>query len=87
MSYLCGVKMVKLMNMNTTQTVDGSVTTIYLELPKCDLAFLRKLAANMGWTIPQKRKMTGIERALEDVKQGRVTTYESVDDFFKEMGI
>ena len=31
-----------------------------------------------------KRK-TGLDEALEDVKAGRVTRYESVEDFFKEM--
>lgn len=71
----------------TTETINNTTATIQIQLPKCDLAFLRKLATNMGWTIPRKKRMTGIERAMEDVRQGRVTTYDSVDDFFKEMGI
>ena len=28
-----------------------------------------------------------IEKAIEEVKQGKVSTYASVDDFFKEMGL
>lgn len=28
-----------------------------------------------------------IEQALDDAKHGRVTTYNSVDEFFKEMGL
>lgn len=28
-----------------------------------------------------------IEQAHEDMKQGRLKTYDSVDDFFKEMGL
>ena len=28
-----------------------------------------------------------IEQALDDVKHGRLKTYDSVDDFFKEMGL
>lgn len=33
-----------------------------------------------------KRK-TGLDEALEDVAAGRVTRYDSVEDFFKEMGV
>lgn len=28
-----------------------------------------------------------IEQALDDAKHGRLKTYDSVDDFFKEMGL
>lgn len=35
---------------------------------------------------PRKKKKSGLEEALKDVKTGRVTRYQSVDDFFKEMG-
>ena len=28
-----------------------------------------------------------IEQALDDAKHGRLTTYNSVDEFFKEMGL
>ena len=34
-----------------------------------------------------KSKKCGLDEALEDVKAGRVSEYESVDDFFKEMGL
>ena len=70
-----------------TTISNSSIETIQLQLPKCDIAFLRKLAGNMGWSIPSKKKISSIERALEDIKQGRVTTYDSVEDFYKEMGI
>ena len=32
------------------------------------------------------RAVRDIEQALDDAKHGRVTTYNSVDEFFKEMG-
>ena len=33
------------------------------------------------------RAVKDIEQALDDAKHGRLKTYESVDDFFKEMGL
>ena len=33
------------------------------------------------------RAVRDIEQALDDAKHGRLTTYNSVDDFFKEMGL
>ena len=68
-------------------TVQNNIMTVPVEIPKCDLAFLRKLAANMGWTLPKRARKSGIEKAMDDVAAGRVTKYDSVDDFFKEMGI
>ena len=32
-------------------------------------------------------KTTGFKEALKDVKHGRVTKYESLEDFYKEMGL
>ena len=31
-------------------------------------------------------KTAGCRQAMDDVKNGRVTTYDSLDDFYKEMG-
>ncbi len=33
------------------------------------------------------RAVRDIEQALDDARHGRVTTYNSVDEFFKEMGL
>ena len=33
------------------------------------------------------RAVRDIELALDDAKHGRLKTYDSVDDFFKEMGL
>ena len=35
---------------------------------------------------PRKRK-TGMEEALEDIRCDRVTTYKSADDMFEKLGI
>ena len=34
-----------------------------------------------------KKKLTRLEKAIQEEKEGKVTTYESVDDFFEKMGI
>ena len=31
--------------------------------------------------------MAGIEEAMDDIRHGRVTEYESADDMFKKLGI
>ena len=31
--------------------------------------------------------MAGIEEAMDDIRHGRVTEYESADDMFEKMGI
>ena len=54
--------------------------------------FLKIVELMNGVTVvkPQtksRRKKCGLDEALEDVKAGRVSEYESVDDFFKEMGL
>lgn len=36
---------------------------------------------------PSKVKKCGLEEALDDVKAGRVHSYESVDKMFKSLGI
>ena len=71
----------------TTSAVNSPVETIQIQLPKCDLAFLKKLATNMGWTLPAKKRTSSLDRSLEDLKNGRVTTYQSTEEFYKEMGI
>ena len=36
-------------------------------------------------TAAPRRRKTGLERALDDVKAGRVTTYASTEDMFKSV--
>ncbi len=57
------------------------------------VASLRKVLSAMdGVTIMKParkstRKLTSYEQAREDIRKGNVTTYESLDDFYKNMGI
>ncbi|MCQ2228355.1 MAG: hypothetical protein MJZ13_01260 [Bacteroidales bacterium] len=65
-----------------------STQTISLDIPKTDLSFLRKLARSMGWTeIKTKSKKGSYQHAIEDIKNGRVTKYDSLDDLKKELGL
>lgn len=55
-----------------------------------EAALIKKLLAKFdSVTISQlrRKRKTGLDEALEDVKAGRVTHYSSVEDFFKEMGV
>ena len=36
---------------------------------------------------PSKQKKCGIDEALDDIKAGRVTHYDNVEDMFKAFGI
>ncbi len=63
--------------------------TLTINDPK-DASLIRKLLAKFdSVTIskPSRKRKTGLDEALEDVAAGRVTRYDSVEDFFQEMGV
>ena len=41
----------------------------------------------MGWTMKKTTtsKLSAYEQALDDVKQGRISEYNSLDEFIKEI--
>lgn len=48
----------------------------------------KSLAKEMGWVIQKpKKKAYGLDKAMADVRKGKVTTYRNVDDFFNKMNI
>ena len=69
--------------------------TFTISIPKVDRRRFKGIVKAMGWNIaPVNRKekfdvtkTAGFKEAMEDVKHGRVTRYDSVDDLFKELGI
>lgn len=63
--------------------MDSTMETVLFELPKSDLKLFKELAKKMGWTISKKK--SGIEKALEDAKAGRVYKAENADDLFKQI--
>ena len=36
-------------------------------------------------SLPRRKRLTGYEQARQDVKEGRVLSYDSLDDFIKEI--
>ena len=55
-----------------------------------EASLLKKLLAKFDSVTvskPTRKRKTGLDEALEDVKAGRVSHYDSVEDFFKEMGV
>ena len=62
----------------------ANIENISISIPITDLSFLRTLSKKMGWTIKRQRK-SGIDRALDDIKAGRVYEAKSVDDLFDQL--
>jgi hypothetical protein len=56
---------------------------------KSILPSLRKILSKLnGVTIcKQKTRKTGLEEAIKDMEAGRVTTYNSKDELFKDLGL
>ena len=69
-----------LLVMQTTTTTEQ----VLLSLPDVDLGFLRALSKKMGWQMKRQRK-SGLEKALDDVKAGRVYEAKSVDDLLDQL--
>ena len=71
-----------------TMTHEPAVLTVSIE----DMSMLKdiKKAISMvrGVTkisLPRRKRLTGYEQARRDVEQGRVCSYDSLDDFIKEI--
>ncbi len=58
--------------------------SVSVNLPVSDLSFLRTLSKKMGWTIKRKRK-SGIEKGLEDVRKGKVYHAKNSEDLIKQI--
>ncbi len=69
--------------------MDATLKTVQISLPQVDVNFLKTLARKMGWQVggKAKSKLSSYERACEDIREGRVNSYDSLEDFYKEMGI
>lgn len=62
-------------------------TTIQITIPNSDLAMLKKLISGMGWSMSvlTKKKKAGIEKGLEDIKNGNVYNAENSADLVKQI--
>ena len=38
-------------------------------------------------TVPRRKRYSSYELSMLDLKEGRVNSYDSVDDFFQKMGL
>ena len=66
---------------------NNTIETLSLNIPKDDIKLLKDLVKKFGWKINRKKK-TGLEEAMDDIKHGRVYgPYDSVDEMFKSMGV
>ena len=64
----------------------GTVTAenVTLSLPRGDLSLLRSLSKKMGWTIRRQRK-SGIEKGLDDIRNGNVYHAKNSEDLIKQI--
>ncbi len=60
---------------------DNLMETVLVQLPKADLGFLKTLIDRMGWHI---KKRSAYEQSLDDVRNGDVYEYKSVDYLLNE---
>lgn len=60
---------------------DNLMETVLVQLPKADLGFLKTLIDRMGCHI---KKRSAYEQSLDDVRNGDVYEYKSVDDLLNE---
>lgn len=61
--------------------------TYPVTIPESEVKLFKQIAKKFGWNVG-RRKKTGMEEALEDIKAGRVSgPYSSTDELFKSLGI
>ena len=57
---------------------------VYLSIPSSDYRLISSMSRKMGWTIHRQRK-SGLERAIEDVRAGRVYQADSIEDLMAQL--
>ncbi|MBQ9637778.1 MAG: hypothetical protein IJV36_07815 [Prevotella sp.] len=58
--------------------------SVQLTLPNADLSFLRTISKKMGWSLKLQKK-SGIEKGLDDIRQGNVFHAKDTDDLIKQI--
>ena len=54
------------------------------------MAGLKKVLNAMSGVVilpTRKQKMTGMQEAMDDIRKGKVTKYDSSDEMFKDLGL
>ncbi len=57
-----------------------------VSIPESEVKFFKQIAKKCGWNVG-KRKKTGMEEALEDIKAGRVYPIDDIDEYFRKLGV
>ena len=57
---------------------------VQLTLPNTDISFLRTISRKMGWTVSVPRK-SGIDKGLEDIRNGNVFHAKDSKDLIKQI--
>ena len=57
---------------------------VQLTLPNTDISFLRTISRKMGWTVSIPRK-SGIDKGLEDIRNGNVFHAKDSEDLIKQI--
>ena len=68
--------------------MEAMTRTVQITLPLADASFLRRQSRNMGWqitTIRTPRMRGSLDRAIEDVRAGRVYQSDSVEDLMAQL--
>lgn len=69
--------------MNTT--INPTFETYVLSFPAEDMKLVKDLVKKFGWKL--RRKKTGMQEAMDDVKHGRVSDITDIDAYFKKLGV
>lgn len=67
----------------------SNTLTIQVE-DKNVMAGLKKVLSAMSGVVilpSHKKEKSGLDEAMDDVREGRVTKYDSADDMFKKLGL
>lgn len=57
---------------------------VFLTIPGSDYSLISTLSHKMGWIIHKPRK-SGLQKAVEDVRAGRVYEAKNVDDLLSQL--
>lgn len=63
---------------------DITLDTRTLSFPADQISTVRALVKKYGWKLSRKKK-SGIEEALDDIKHGRVTEIKDIDEFIRNL--
>ena len=77
-------------NMSATSQILSHSVVLTVDVENMAIAreIKRALGIMRGVThvhLPRRKKLTGYEQARLDVKEGRIYSYDSLDDFIKEI--